>query len=54
MLVVADAEVDTVYTCTCAEFCAELTGQSSLDLLLLLRRRRLLLLLQINLLGWLL
>ena len=50
----ADAEVDTVYTCTCAEFCAELTGQSSLDLLLLLRRRRLLLLLQINLLGWLL
>ena len=52
----ADAEVDTVYTCTCAEFCAELTGQSSLDLLLLLRRRLLLLLLllQINLLGWLL
>ena len=50
----AGAEVDTVYTCTCAEFCAELTGQSSLDLLLLLRRRRLLLLLQINLLGWLL
>ena len=50
----ADAEVDTVYTCTCAEFCAELTGQSSLDLLLLLLLRRLLLLLQINLLGWLL
>ena len=49
----AGAEVDTVYTCTCAEFCAELTGQSSLDLLLLLLHR-LLLPLQINLLGWLL